>query len=333
MGCGSSTQAGEAYKEGTVAQPQDNHTNGTKPPAAASASSSSTPAPPVAPIPASAPSVAARQKRDQWLEQKNATSLEKDLLFFLGLPQDFATELAKPSASIVPSGKAKSGLHAAVDRFTNFGKKADKKDESAQSIFWIQGNTGTGAGSVPASLLIAFPREILAVHLVKHDSKSTRSAKKLIKSFAYQLAQKIPAYARALHKILPEFFGKAGPTTDKKSAAELWGALIIDPLSQAGGEIEADRNAAGKKFVLLVGGLDEFLSDEADVADLDDLEFLLSVKGLAALPSYLGVILTSAPNATLDDSLTTRAKVKPFDVVGDNLKIFISHHVPVVVST
>ena len=177
---------------------------------------------------------------------------------------------------------------------------------SSSRLFWIRGGPGAGKSCLSAKLVELYPDCIVALHLCRHNSADRRDARRLVKSMAFQLAERIPAYARRLREVLPAVFGMdaaslsasstAAEQRDHKSAVDLWQQLIVAPLSAVSSELSAECSTRGRRFALLIDALDEASTSAGGKSDLLDL---LASGGLDALPPWVGVVLTSRPEAVI----------------------------------
>ena len=143
-----------------------------------------------------------------------------------------------------------------------------------------------GKTNISALLCELFPNHILAVHFCKHDMESRKNPSSMIRSLAFQLAQKLPDYARELQSRIKKIAanaiaaanGGAPPSStsasqqppslqqllsqahtaktslDTLSALDLFEQLLIAPLSSIGRPATILKN---EKMVLLIDAMDE----------------------------------------------------------------------------
>ena len=120
----------------------------------------------------------------------------------------------------------------------------------------------------------------------------------MIRSIAYQIAQRIPAFAAALDKVVPAVFANG----TQLSAVDLWQQLLVDPLHSINDEIAADRTSVGRKYVILIDALDEAGATGTTGGASELLDLIASC--LAALPQWIGLLVTSRP----EDAIVRKLK-------------------------
>ena len=204
-------------------------------------------------------------------------------------------------------------------------------DPADSRVFWIKGGPGTGKSCISAVLCEQLSADIVAVHFCRHDEPTRKSAARMVKSIAYQLACRLPAYGQELSRRLPALQSEDA-SLDKLSALELWAALIVDPLAAPSVQqaLQADRQAEGgvgsappRRMVILIDAL-----DESSVSNgRSELVDLLS-SSARKLPAWLSVLVTSRPEHYIVSKL---AAYKPKEIVVESatnladIRLFLSH--------
>ena len=233
------------------------------------------------------------QAVDQWLNLKPTAS---SAAAAKPTPSNDATDAAAASAAAASSSTSAAAAAAAP---------VPAVISSSSRLFWIRGGPGTGKSCVSAKLLDLHSASILAFHLCRHDSADRRDAKRLVKSLAHQLAQRLPPYASKLQDIVPAIFGgdSSGQSSSNKSAVDLWQQLIVDPLAAVNEEVAELCAQSGRKLAILIDALDESASAASNGGGgggggKNELLDLLST-GCDKLPPWLGLIITSRPEALI----------------------------------
>lgn len=171
-------------------------------------------------------------------------------------------------------------------------------------LFWLKGTPGIGKSAFAAKLVHSGSSSI--VGFFKCDFQALKSAEEsaseCIRTLAYQLASRLPDYRIKLlrgQQIDRE-------TIQKKTADDLFSYLITEPLNRA------EKIAEANRLALVIDALDEAgrLMGGKMVNPLADLLY----KNADQLPPWLGVIVTSRPEAYLQQQLG--AKFSPLIMEG-----------------
>jgi hypothetical protein len=224
-------------------------------------------------------------------------------------PVDFTSELDRELARYMP-GTRLSLLQAAGAWFRSDPNQRHQSSLPAMSrMFWLKGAAGTGKTCLSAKLCELHAHQILAIHFCRHDIKERRDAARMVQSLSFQLAQRIPQYRERLIKVLSTVFGTDG--AEAPSAKELWNSLIAQPLKDIDLPLfpqasTSDVSAPPRRYAILIDALDEAGSESGNEL-LDSL-----ATSLDALPTWLGVVLTSRPDANIVAKLM---KYRPVDIV------------------
>ena len=166
----------------------------------------------------------------------------------------------------------------------------------------LLGDPGFGKTSVVARLSARRPDIVLGVHLCDHADEEKRDARRMVKTLAFQLATKVPDYAKKLREKAAELEEKMKeglPTT------KLVDLLLLQPLCDV-----PRPTSDGGRALLLIDAL-----DEAEVGQKNELaDILSSDKGFARLPPWLGVVVTSRPERPLRAKLN---RLRPTELSAD----------------
>ena len=159
-------------------------------------------------------------------------------------------------------------------------------------LFWITGAPGTGKSAFAAHLAHYGKDRVLGVHFCEFDKPDHRSAHRIVRTLAFQVATRLPDY-RKLLLTLPEI-----TLLESKNPAELFDYLLAYPLTYA---IRGDR----EKFLLVIDAL-----DEVGANDRNELVELLA-QNAARLPDWIGLVVTSRPEKEISGPLQA---LKPFPI-------------------
>lgn len=161
-------------------------------------------------------------------------------------------------------------------------------DFNAPRVFALQGSAGVGKSAISAHLT-NYRSSVFGIHFCKYNDVSTHSTNNLVRTMAFQLASRHKVYsAKLIHAVADDKY------SDDKifniPGEQLFDDLIID-LTQTIAVTDDER----KMFI--VDGL-----DEATVNGENAILELISTK-FSALPNWLGVLVTSRPEASIVDAL------------------------------
>ena len=171
-------------------------------------------------------------------------------------------------------------------------------------LFWLKGTPGIGKSSFAAKLVHSGNSAI--VGFFKCDFQGLKSAEEsaseCIRTLAYQLASRLPDYRIKLlrgQQVDVE-------TVQKKTADDLFTYLITEPLNRS------EKIAEASRLALVIDALDE-AGRQVGGKMANPLADLL-YKHADQLPPWLGVIVTSRPEAYLQQQLG--AKFSPMIMEG-----------------
>ncbi len=158
-----------------------------------------------------------------------------------------------------------------------------RTDGTAHQVFWIAAEPGWGKSAVSARMAHAGRARVMAVHFCKHDQPDRHDAGRVVRSIAFQMATQLGEYRTLLVEE-----ARRGPTLDDKNAKELFQTLLANPLAHVikGGRGPHDRH------VIVLDALDEAV----DADGRSELLTLVSSE-FGKLPSWLGLLVTSRPEA------------------------------------
>ncbi len=181
-------------------------------------------------------------------------------------------------------------LFDAVERW-----RQDAKPDSR--LFWIQGAPGVGKSAFAAQLTHTRGDTVLAAQFCEWDKPDHRSAQRVVRSIAFQLATRLPDY-RKLLLTLPEL-----DLLDRKDAAELFDYLLANPLRSA---IDGGRD----RQLIVIDAL-----DEACEGGRNPLVEMLA-RNARSLPAWIGILVTSRPEFDVQTPLQSLNPV-PLDTASE----------------
>ncbi len=176
--------------------------------------------------------------------------------------------------------------------------------QSDKRLFWLKGTPGIGKSAFAAKLVHSGNSSI--VGFFKCDFQALKSAEEsaneCIRTLAYQLASRLPDYRIKLlrgQQVDVE-------TVQKKTADDLFAYLITEPLNRS------EKIAEDQRLALVIDALDEAgrLVNGKMANPLADLLY----KNADHLPPWLGIVVTSRPEAYLQQQLG--AKFSPLIIEG-----------------
>lgn len=148
--------------------------------------------------------------------------------------------------------------------------------DRSSRIFWMMGLPGFGKSFFAAHLAHFYGRgTVIGVHFCAYDKPDHRSAPRIIRTLAFQLATRLPDY-RKLLLTLPEI----KELDSKQTAAELFDYLLANPLklSITGGR---------ERHLIVIDAL-----DEAGGGGRNELVEMLA-RHAPSLPDWIGLVVTS----------------------------------------
>ncbi|MCX6875105.1 MAG: TIR domain-containing protein [Verrucomicrobia bacterium] len=152
--------------------------------------------------------------------------------------------------------------------------------DRSSRIFWMMGVPGFGKSFFAAHLAHFYGRgTVIGVHFCAYDKPDHRSAPRIIRTLAFQLATRLPDY-RKLLLTLPEI----AELDRKQTAAELFDYLLANPLklSITGGR---------ERLLIVIDALDEAGGDGHN-----ELVEMLA-RHAPSLPDWIGLVVTSRPES------------------------------------
>lgn len=152
--------------------------------------------------------------------------------------------------------------------------------DRSSRIFWMMGLPGFGKSFFAAHLAHFYGRgTVVGVHFCAYDKPDHRSAPRIIRTLAFQLATRLPDY-RKLLLTLPEI----AELDRKQTAAELFDYLLANPLklSITGGR---------ERLLIVIDALDEAGGDGRN-----ELVEMLA-RHAPSLPDWIGLVVTSRPES------------------------------------
>ena len=173
-----------------------------------------------------------------------------------------------------------AGLNSETDR----GELENwRTSGSNKRVFWLAAEPGWGKTSVAVRLAHAARARVLAVHFCRRGQTATLNASAVIKSLAFQIASQLSDFRSLLLKRKNDGFNLGSLT-----AEELFQVLLRQPLQYMieGGRDEFDRH------LLVIDAIDE----SVDGKGRSELLGLIA-DGFQQLPSWLGLVVTSRPDA------------------------------------
>ena len=160
---------------------------------------------------------------------------------------------------------------------------------SANRVFWLSAGPGWGKSAVAARLAHAARARVMAVHYCRYNKPSTRDARQVVRTLAFQMATQLGEDYREL--LVRQ--AKLGTALAELNAMELFDKLLANPLAH---ELGGSRSAEDRHLIVL-DALDETLENEAS-------ELLNLVAGeFGKLPPWLGLVVTSRPEAPVQVQL------------------------------
>ena len=161
-------------------------------------------------------------------------------------------------------------LFEAVENWRKDPKELDSR------LFWIMGDPGVGKSAFAAQLTHTRGDTVIAAQFCEWDKPDHRSAQRVVRSLAFQLATRLPDY-RKLLLTLPEI-----AELDRKDAAELFDYLLANPLRSV-------INGGRGRYFIVIDAL-----DEAGEAGRNPLVEMLA-RNAQRLPDWLCLVVTSRP--------------------------------------
>jgi hypothetical protein len=162
-------------------------------------------------------------------------------------------------------------LAEAIEKWRNSSDRASR-------VFWITGDPGVGKSAFAAHLTHFGRDKVIAAQFVEWDKPDHRNAQRVVRSLAFQLANRLPDY-RKLLLTSPEI-----ADLDRKAPAELFDHLLANPLRSL---IHSGRD----RYLIVIDAL-----DEAAEPGRNPLVEILA-RDAQRLPAWLGLVVVSRPEA------------------------------------
>jgi len=165
--------------------------------------------------------------------------------------------------------------------------------DRSSRIFWMMGAPGFGKSFFAAHLAHFYGRgAVIGVHFCAYDKPDHRSAPRIIRTLAFQLATRLPDY-RKLLLTLPEIakLDEPDPITKRpKNESELFGYILANPLklSITGGR---------ERHLIVIDALDEASSASAQGCDRRNELVEMLARHAPSLPDWIGLVVTSRPES------------------------------------
>lgn len=164
-----------------------------------------------------------------------------------------------------------------------------QEDPKGEAVYVLQGNAGVGKSAISAHLS-NFRGSVFGIHFCKYNDVSTHSTNNLVRTMAFQLASRNRTYcAKLINALSDEKY------SDKK-LLNIPGEQLFDELIVAlvkGLKVDDTR----ERRMFIIDGL-----DEATVNGENAILELISKK-FSELPSWLRVLVTSRPEASIVEAL------------------------------
>ena len=176
-----------------------------------------------------------------------------------------------------PLGSSETDTEQAIGEIESWRRKL-----SGPSVFWISAGPGWGKSAVAARLAHSARAHVMAIHVCRHDQPSTRDARVVLRSIAFQMATQLGDYREQLLRL-----ARDQVSLEDLNASEIFSRLLANPLAhEVGGQDHAD----GRRLIV-IDALDESIeAGKSELLNLVSSEF-------RRLPTWLGLIVTSRPEA------------------------------------
>ena len=170
-------------------------------------------------------------------------------------------------------------------------------DVNAPRIFWLHGQAGRGKSAIAHTIALWFKNVggLGSCFCFARDRQTERRHEKMLSTIARDLANRDPAFRRALAKVIEE--DNTLKTTP--DVMQQWEKLLAEPLSKVSGGIVG-------KVVLVIDALDE---SGAESSRQHILSVLTSTEA-ALLPSNFRILLTLRPLSDITLALGKAKHVK-----------------------
>ena len=201
-------------------------------------------------------------------------TMEKQIAEFVSWLAPKAAKLSAPAA--VPS----SALPVSV--------KANAAESLASPpmsrLCYLEEPASQGKTCLLSVLSRRFRDDIVGVHFCKFSEPAQNEPARIVKSLAWQIAERIPEYKAELMRILPSVKLAQSQSAMSLSTLDVWTRLLVEPLTAVSSTVAS--RLGGRKCVLLLDAADE-VSDPL-------LNHLMALVGacLPLLPPWIGLVLS-----------------------------------------
>ncbi|KIK17889.1 hypothetical protein PISMIDRAFT_211314, partial [Pisolithus microcarpus 441] len=192
------------------------------------------------------------------------------------------------------------------------------RDVNVPRILWLHGQAGRGKSAI-AHTVGTWIQDMGAPGVCfcfARDRQSERREEKILSTVARDLADRVPAFRRALSNVVSNNLSLK-TTCD---VLQQWQRFIMEPLSNTSGEIVGN-------VVVIIDALDESGPDTSRTHILR----LLTSADAAGLPPNFRILLTSRPLPDIVRAMAAAAHVKatslddvPWVLVERDIKLFVS---------
>ena len=173
----------------------------------------------------------------------------------------FAGEIEQLERRLRPARQA-SDIPALIERFV--GREwileqleAWRSSNERSRIFCLTGDPGSGKSAFSAWLAHHGKANVVSLNLCRYNIDDRRDAGRIIRTLAFQAATRLADYRAALLRKL-ELHDRDGQELAKKSAAELFEWLLVEPLRNL-----IDGGRRDDPCLLVIDALDETIKDGA----------------------------------------------------------------------
>lgn len=159
--------------------------------------------------------------------------------------------------------------------------------QGAEPSVWPH-TTNANDEEIAARLAHSARSHVMAIHVCRHDQPSTRDARVVLRSIAFQMATQLGDYREQLLRLARDQI-----VLEDLNASEIFSRLLANPLAHGvGGQDDAD----GRRLIV-IDGLDESIEGgKSELLNIISSEF-------RRLPAWLGFVVTSRPEAPVKRQL------------------------------
>ena len=170
-----------------------------------------------------------------------------------------------------------------------------RKDKQGTRTWFLVSGPGMGKSTMVAHLAHFHPRTTIAYFFCRHNEPETRSGHTFIRTLAFQLAARMPAYLR----LVLDAARRSAKPLEQIHPDDLFTLLLSDPLHNI-----IDGGLRDDRMLVVIDALDE----------APEIATLLA-RRQGELPAWLALVLTSRPDAGVMSSFagTSRRVLHPDD--------------------